>query len=185
MSEAGFRAFCSCVFWYPEGLTWNPKSRVLPIKLYLFVRAVEGTGKVEPEPNDPRNVIVKKLALVVEGRPDEEIDLTGDMKDVAKTVRKVLGFFSEMTNPCQFISHYIFVCYLLINQVTATNCLLLQHHCYIWTIKETTWITSCSRLLWWRSPFSSGSESTSSFRGKSSQDSSTSRKQAGWESQVS
>jgi len=31
------------------------------------------------EPNDPRRVIVKKLALVVEGMPDKELDLTGDL----------------------------------------------------------------------------------------------------------
>jgi len=28
-------------------------------------------------PNDPRRVIVTKLTLVVEGRPDVDIDLTG------------------------------------------------------------------------------------------------------------
>lgn len=36
-------------------------------------------GVVFPEPNDPRRVIVKKLALVVDGMPDKELDLTGDL----------------------------------------------------------------------------------------------------------
>jgi len=31
------------------------------------------------EPNDPRKVIVKKLALVVDGMPDKELDLTGEL----------------------------------------------------------------------------------------------------------
>ncbi len=31
------------------------------------------------EPNDPRRVIVKKLALVLDGMPDKELDLTGDL----------------------------------------------------------------------------------------------------------
>lgn len=36
------------------------------------------------EPNDPRKVIVKKLALVVEGRDDMELDLTGDLSQLKK-----------------------------------------------------------------------------------------------------
>ena len=47
-----------------------------------------GTGSVVAEPNDPRNVIVKKLALVVDGRPDAEIDLTQDLKEIKKKVKK-------------------------------------------------------------------------------------------------
>jgi len=35
-------------------------------------------------PDDDRQVIVQKLALVVDGRPDEEIDLTQDLKEIAK-----------------------------------------------------------------------------------------------------
>lgn len=38
------------------------------------------------EPNDPRKVIVKKLALVVEGRNDMELDLTGDLSQLKKQV---------------------------------------------------------------------------------------------------
>ena len=52
----------------------------------LLGQAVAGTGKVEPEPSDPRNVIVKRLALVVEGRDDAVIDLTQDLKEISKTV---------------------------------------------------------------------------------------------------
>jgi len=35
-------------------------------------------------PDDERQVIVQKLALVVDGRPDTEIDLTQDLKEIAK-----------------------------------------------------------------------------------------------------
>lgn len=36
------------------------------------------------EPNDPRKVIVKKLALCVTGRADMELDLTGDLTVLKK-----------------------------------------------------------------------------------------------------
>lgn len=36
--------------------------------------------------NDQRKVIVKKLALVVEGRDDMELDLTGDLSQLKKQV---------------------------------------------------------------------------------------------------
>jgi len=39
-------------------------------------------------PNDPRRVIVTKLTLVVEGRPDVDIDLTG--KDFTASVSEVV-----------------------------------------------------------------------------------------------
>ncbi|XP_037806286.1 rho GDP-dissociation inhibitor 1 [Lucilia sericata] len=42
--------------------------------------------KIIVEPNDPRKVIVKKLALVVEGRDDMELDLTGDLSQLKKQV---------------------------------------------------------------------------------------------------
>ena len=45
-----------------------------------------GGKAIEVEPGNPNNVIVKKLALVVEGRPDMELDLTGDLKAIKKTV---------------------------------------------------------------------------------------------------
>jgi len=35
-------------------------------------------------PDDERQVIVQKLALLVDGRPDMEIDLTCDLKEIAK-----------------------------------------------------------------------------------------------------
>lgn len=34
--------------------------------------------------DDPRKVIVKKLALCVSGRPDMELDLTGDLTQLKK-----------------------------------------------------------------------------------------------------
>ena len=36
------------------------------------------------DPNDLRKVIVKKLALCVAGRPDMELDLTGDLTQLKK-----------------------------------------------------------------------------------------------------
>ncbi|XP_068148519.1 rho GDP-dissociation inhibitor 1 [Drosophila tropicalis] len=44
------------------------------------------TEKIVVEPNDPRKVIVKKLALVVEGRDDMELDLTGDISQLKQQV---------------------------------------------------------------------------------------------------
>lgn len=44
-----------------------------------------GTGAVIVEPANPSNVIVKKLALVVEGRDDMELDLAGDLAQIKKT----------------------------------------------------------------------------------------------------
>ncbi|KAL5018564.1 hypothetical protein ScPMuIL_004286 [Solemya velum] len=37
-------------------------------------------------PEDPRLVIVNKLSLVVEGRPDVDLDLTGDLKKLKESV---------------------------------------------------------------------------------------------------
>ncbi|XP_022314738.1 rho GDP-dissociation inhibitor 1-like isoform X2 [Crassostrea virginica] len=39
-----------------------------------------------PFPDDPRNVIVSKLSLVVEGRTDKELDLTGDLSKLKEKV---------------------------------------------------------------------------------------------------
>mmetsp|Transcript_1744 Transcript_1744/g.2813 ORF Transcript_1744/g.2813 Transcript_1744/m.2813 type:complete len:201 (-) Transcript_1744:1153-1755(-) len=39
-----------------------------------------------PFPDDPRNVIVSKLSLVVEGRTDKELDLTGDISKLKEKV---------------------------------------------------------------------------------------------------
>lgn len=36
------------------------------------------------EPNDPRKVLVRKLVLVVDGRTDVELDLTGDLTQLKK-----------------------------------------------------------------------------------------------------
>lgn len=45
------------------------------------------------DPNDPRKVIVKKLALCVPGRDDMELDLTGDISKLKKQVRIYLFIF--------------------------------------------------------------------------------------------
>ncbi|KOC66732.1 HEAT repeat-containing protein 2 [Habropoda laboriosa] len=42
------------------------------------------SGGVVVDPNDPRKVIVKKLALCVADRPDMELDLTGDLSQLKK-----------------------------------------------------------------------------------------------------
>ncbi|XP_061401786.1 rho GDP-dissociation inhibitor 1 [Musca vetustissima] len=42
--------------------------------------------KIIVDPNDERKVLVKKLALVSEGRPDMELDLTGDLTQLKKQV---------------------------------------------------------------------------------------------------
>ncbi|XP_014237195.1 rho GDP-dissociation inhibitor 2 isoform X1 [Trichogramma pretiosum] len=41
-------------------------------------------GGVVVDPSNPRKVIVKKLALCVAGRPDMELDLTGDLTTLKK-----------------------------------------------------------------------------------------------------
>ncbi|KAI5631319.1 RHO protein GDP dissociation inhibitor domain-containing protein [Phthorimaea operculella] len=52
-------------------------------------------GAIIVDANDPRKVIVKKLALCVEGRDDVELDLSGDLTDLKKqphlaTAREVI-----------------------------------------------------------------------------------------------
>jgi len=42
------------------------------------------------EPDDPRKVIVKKLALCVPERPDIELDLTGDLSQLKKQVKRII-----------------------------------------------------------------------------------------------
>lgn len=42
------------------------------------------SGRIIVEPDDPRKVIVKKLALCVSGRPDMELDLTSDVSHLKK-----------------------------------------------------------------------------------------------------
>jgi hypothetical protein len=43
-------------------------------------------GPIVVFPDDTRQVIVQKLALVVDGIPDKEIDLTQDLKEIKKKV---------------------------------------------------------------------------------------------------
>eukprot|EP00095_Tigriopus_kingsejongensis_P002931 snap_masked-scaffold1588_size34843-processed-gene-0.11 protein:Tk02931 transcript:snap_masked-scaffold1588_size34843-processed-gene-0.11-mRNA-1 annotation:"hypothetical protein SINV_13500" len=61
-------------------------------KATLLGAAAEGTGAVVIEPDNPSNVIVKKLVLVVEGRPDMELDLTQNLADIKKTVWPTVTF---------------------------------------------------------------------------------------------
>ena len=44
------------------------------------------SGAIVVFPDDPRQVIVQKLALVSEGQPDREIDLTQDLEEIKKKV---------------------------------------------------------------------------------------------------
>ena len=50
----------------------------------LLGSAVAGSGAVIAEPDDPRKVIIKQMALVVPDRDDEVLDLTGDLKEIKK-----------------------------------------------------------------------------------------------------
>jgi Rho GDP-dissociation inhibitor len=55
--------------------------------LRKYKEALLGTADpslLEVFPNDPRRVIVQKLAILVDGRADVEIDLTGDLDDLKK-----------------------------------------------------------------------------------------------------
>jgi len=57
--------------------------------LRRYKEALLGTTQVDKiivDESDPRQVIVKNLALVVEGRDDMEIDLTGDLSQLKKKV---------------------------------------------------------------------------------------------------
>ena len=48
------------------------------------------SGAIVVFPDDPRQVIVQKLALVSEGQPDREIDLTQDLEEIKKKVNKIV-----------------------------------------------------------------------------------------------
>merc|ERR1712156_599673 len=50
----------------------------------LLGQAAGGSGTVVVDESDPRKVIVKALALVVEGRDDEVIDLTQSLAEIKK-----------------------------------------------------------------------------------------------------
>merc|ERR1711910_204323 len=53
-------------------------------KMALLGQAAGGSGTVVVDESDPRKVIVKALALVVEGRDDEVIDLTQSLEEIKK-----------------------------------------------------------------------------------------------------
>ncbi|KAK2193744.1 hypothetical protein NP493_7g07002 [Ridgeia piscesae] len=52
--------------------------------LRKYKETLLGNAASEVFPNDPRRVIVQKLALLVEGRPDMELDLTETMSEIKK-----------------------------------------------------------------------------------------------------
>ena len=57
------------------------------------------SGAIVVFPDDPRQVIVQKLALVSEGQPDREIDLTQDLEEIKKKVIHC--------DKIQFFVHYL------------------------------------------------------------------------------
>ncbi|XP_022658406.1 rho GDP-dissociation inhibitor 1-like [Varroa jacobsoni] len=56
---------------------------LLKYKQALLGQALSGE-QIVVEPDNPKNVIVKKLALVVEGRPDVVLDLTQDLAEIKR-----------------------------------------------------------------------------------------------------
>jgi Rho GDP-dissociation inhibitor len=54
------------------------------LKKYKSLLLGEGPNKEIPFPDDKRNVIVSKLSIVVENRPDVEIDLKGNIENLKK-----------------------------------------------------------------------------------------------------
>jgi RHO protein GDP dissociation inhibitor. len=72
-----------------------------------------------PEPDDPRKVIVKKLALCVPERPDLELDLTGDISQLKKQVKRII----LRADRC-------YVCVLYVNIKDFYNISLL-HYCLL------------------------------------------------------
>ncbi len=57
--------------------------------------AAAGSGKVVIDENDPRVLILKKLSLVVEGRPDVSMDLTENLEQIkTKKFTLKVGFVS-------------------------------------------------------------------------------------------
>merc|ERR1712156_1154549 len=54
-------------------------------KAALLGSAASGNTGIVVLPDDPRNVIVQKIWLVVEGRDDQELDLTKPLSEIKKT----------------------------------------------------------------------------------------------------
>jgi hypothetical protein len=54
-------------------------------KAALLGSAASGDTGIVVKPDDPRNVIVQKIWLVVEGREDQELDLTKPLSEIKKT----------------------------------------------------------------------------------------------------
>jgi len=67
----------------PKSMEEILKSDAEDESLRKYKEALLGTAHpvaIEVFPNDPRRVVVSKLGLIVEGRPDVELDLTGDLE---------------------------------------------------------------------------------------------------------
>lgn len=67
---------------------------LLKYKQALLGQALSGE-QIIVEPNNPKNVIVKRLALLVEGRPDVVLDLTqnlGELKKKTFTVKEGIQY---------------------------------------------------------------------------------------------
>lgn len=57
--------------------------------------------------NDQRKVLVKKLALVVDGRKDMELDLTGDLSQLKKQVVNKSGDGHQINFISKIAKHII------------------------------------------------------------------------------
>jgi Rho GDP-dissociation inhibitor len=68
----------------------------------LLGDAAAGSGKVVVDESDPRILIVKKLSLVVDGRPDVSMDLTEDL-DIIKTKKFTLKEGSKFRIRIEFL----------------------------------------------------------------------------------
>lgn len=73
---------CVCIFeWNKTLLKWCKKRK------FLFKREKKTTQQlIILDSNDPRKVIVKRLALCVPDRADMELDLAGDLSKLKKQV---------------------------------------------------------------------------------------------------
>ena len=69
----------------------------LSLNNFLSGDAAAGSGKVVVDENDPRVLILKKLSLVVEGRPDVSMDLTENLEQI-KTKKFTLKVGLDILN---------------------------------------------------------------------------------------
>ena len=76
----------------------------LSLNNFLSGDAAAGSGKVVVDENDPRVLILKKLSLVVEGRPDVSMDLTENLEQI-KTKKFTLKVGLDILNIFFFLCH--------------------------------------------------------------------------------